>query len=372
MLTPSPSPSPPTLSLTLALIFTSSPFALAPLSPSPPHRQASSKRRTFQPEQRAVAISSISALLTRTSFPWASASRLSTSGTSTAVASFDSKLQENASIGADSPITSDYFRSLQGNQASEQQNHTIQGEPQCNVASEQRPAPHFDLSTSPAIGEADIEAELQRALFGEAAGLPSAEPVVFGSSLSPIAEGADLPIAESTLLEPAPADEFGQDLASMIWKANQAGGGADGSRSSSVSSVVGRIAAANLDDAGETPRCAPCWGAQLNGSAMCIPQFAPGKLHFKNKFCDNCKDSIVVPTSRVCALTTELAARFVNRRSEGFWNHAPASMGGGQYRIINNTAGSIGPRLALFRDQPPPCDWSATRRDRTTDMALLA
>jgi hypothetical protein len=169
-----------------------------------------------------VAISSISALLTRTSFPWASASRLSTSGTSTAVASFDSKLQENASIGADSPITSDYFRSLQGNQASEQQNHTIQGEPQCNVASEQRPAPHFDLSTSPAIGEADIEAELQRALFGEAAGLPSAEPVVFGSSLSPIAEGADLPIAESTLLEPAPAD-----LASMVevWTAYQASSG---------------------------------------------------------------------------------------------------------------------------------------------------
>jgi hypothetical protein len=98
----------------------------------------------------------------------------------------------------------------------------IQGEPQCNVASEQRPAPHFDLSTSVAIGEADIEAELQRALFGEAAGLPSAEPVVFGSSLSPIAEGADLPIAESTLLEPAPAD-----LASMVevWTAYQASSG---------------------------------------------------------------------------------------------------------------------------------------------------
>ena len=32
-------------------------------------------------------------------------------------------------------------------------------------------------------------------------------------------------------------------------------------------------------------------------------------------------------------------------------------MGGGQYRIINNTAGSIGPRLALFRDQPPMFNW---------------
>ena len=94
----------------------------------------------------------------------------------------------------------------------------IQGEPQVNVASAQRPEPHFDPSTSMAIDEAGLEAQLQRALFGEAAGLSLARPVVFGSSLSPpiIAEGADLPIAESTVLEPAPADEFGQDLASMV------------------------------------------------------------------------------------------------------------------------------------------------------------
>jgi len=85
-----------------------------------------------------------------------------------------------------------------------------------------------------------------------------------------------------------------------------------------------------------------------------MPQFVASKLHFKNKFCDSCKDCIMVPRNRVCALTAELAACFVNKRSEGFWNHAPANMGGGQYRIINNTAGSVGPRLALFRDQPPP------------------
>jgi hypothetical protein len=39
-------------------------------------------------------------------------------------------------------------------------------------------------------------------------------------------------------------------------------------------------------------------------------------------------------------------------------------MGGGQYRIINNTAGCIGPQLALFKGEPPPCDWSQ-RQDRT-------
>ena len=124
----------------------------------------------------------------------------------------------------------------------------------------------------------------------------------------------------------------------------------------------------NASSLGETPGCVRCcWGAQLHGGATCIPQFVPGKHNFKNKFCDNCKDSIMVPADRICALTAELAACFINKRSEGFWNHAPASMGGGQYRIINNTQGSLGPRLVLFREQPPPLDWSAAPRDRTYD-----
>jgi hypothetical protein len=40
--------------------------------------------------------------------------------------------------------------------------------------------------------------------------------------------------------------------------------------------------------------------------------------------------------------------------------------GGGQYRIINNTAGSVGPRLALFRDQPPAFNWRAASRSKLT------
>jgi hypothetical protein len=40
-------------------------------------------------------------------------------------------------------------------------------------------------------------------------------------------------------------------------------------------------------------------------------------------------------------------------------------MGGGQYRILNNTAGSIGPRLALFRDEPPPFQWQAISRSNS-------
>lgn len=80
-------------------------------------------------------------------------------------------------------------------------------EQQSNMAPEPRPSPHLDPSTSVAADEADIlEAQLQRALFGEAA------PGLFVDS-----EGANLPIAESTLLEPAPtADELEQDLASIV------------------------------------------------------------------------------------------------------------------------------------------------------------
>ena len=110
---------------------------------------------------------------------------------------------------------------------------------------------------------------------------------------------------------------------------------------------------------------AACWGAQLHDGAGCTPQFVPGKLHFKNKFCDNCRTCIFVPLTQVRALSEEQAACVVNKRSEGFWNHAPVSMGGGQYRILNNTAGCIGPWLALFAEQPPYIEWPATGRSNS-------
>ena len=106
-----------------------------------------------------------------------------------------------------------------------------------------------------------------------------------------------------------------------------------------------------------------CWGAELNGGVRCPPDFVPGKLHFKNNFCDNCRDGIMVPVAHVRALSAEQAACFTNKRSKGFWNHAPANLGGGQYRIINNTAGCIGPWLAVFQSNPPHLAWSAHARE---------
>ena len=106
-----------------------------------------------------------------------------------------------------------------------------------------------------------------------------------------------------------------------------------------------------------------CWGAELNGGVCCPPDFVPGKLHFKNNFCDNCRDGIMVPVAHVRALSAEQAACFTNKFSKGFWNVAPAALGGGQYRIINNTAGCIGPWLAVFQSNPPHLAWSAHARE---------
>ena len=117
---------------------------------------------------------------------------------------------------------------------------------------------------------------------------------------------------------------------------------------------------------------AACWGAELHGGAGCTPYFVPGKLHFKNKFCDNCRNCVMVPLEQLRALSEDQAACVVNKRSEGFWNSAPANMGGGQYRILNNTAGCVGPWLALFREQPPMIQWrDATRFDLILSTCLI-
>ena len=128
------------------------------------------------------------------------------------------------------------------------------------------------------------------------------------------------------------------------------------------------IASARLsrrsDEMQPSMRYSDCWGAKLNGGVGCPTDFVPGKLHFKNNFCDNCRDGIImVPLALVRALSAEQAACFVNKRSKGFWSQAPANLGGGQYRIVNNTVGCIGPWLAVFREQPPHLAWSAHARD---------
>ena len=110
------------------------------------------------------------------------------------------------------------------------------------------------------------------------------------------------------------------------------------------------------------PERGTCWGCLLN-DAQCMPILVPGHLSpAEGQFCERCRDGIRVPLARVRALSAEQAASLVGKCSGGFWNHAPPGMGGGEYRILNNTDGCVGPRLALFREQPPHLHWSATSR----------
>ena len=98
-----------------------------------------------------------------------------------------------------------------------------------------------------------------------------------------------------------------------------------------------------------------CWGAQLKTSSGlgCIDQFWPGRHHFKTKFCAACKLSILIPSVRVRALSTELEAVFANTRATGMWALVPEAMGGGHFRVVNNTASCVLPALVIFKGKPP-------------------
>ena len=68
-----------------------------------------------------------------------------------------------------------------------------------------------------------------------------------------------------------------------------------------------------------------CWGALLNGGAHCMPVCGNGEgACLQSQFCEGCRDGIRVPLARVRALSAEQAACLVGKRSDGFWNHAPA------------------------------------------------
>ena len=218
-----------------------------------------------------------------------------------------------------------------------------------------------------------MHSQLQPTLFGDASEQPApvtGEATILSATIlpEPILVGNDCTPEESTdakFARPRAAEDFDHDLASAadVWKANEAAAWAAGFvADKSLDISQGSSVGTTLVGEEIVPECVICWGAQLNGGASCSPDFVPGKLHFKNKFCDTCKEGILIPLAQVRALSNELASCFANKRSEGFWNNAPKSMGGGQYRILNNTAGSIGPRLALFRDQPPPFQWQAISR----------
>jgi hypothetical protein len=103
-----------------------------------------------------------------------------------------------------------------------------------------------------------------------------------------------------------------------------------------------------------------CWGAAIcnQDGAGCTKGFSIGKGHFKNKFCKVCRETIAVPASRVRALTQVLQQHYAsNSLSAGFWKSAPDELGGGEFRLINNTLACDGPPLVVYRETPPELPW---------------
>ena len=89
--------------------------------------------------------------------------------------------------------------------------------------------------------------------------------------------------------------------------------------------------------AGRGSASLPCWGSLVSGTIeRCTPGFSAGINHFKNKFCPNCRASIVVPVDYIRALTPELCATLsVNSKmGYGFWKDPPPNVPGGRCALL--------------------------------------
>ena len=74
-----------------------------------------------------------------------------------------------------------------------------------------------------------------------------------------------------------------------------------------------------------------CWGPALTGDhTNCVEGFRAGNFHFKNKFCDVCRDVLHLPASRMRTLTPEMRL-FCTGNSKnprpGVWKNAPSALG---------------------------------------------
>jgi len=92
---------------------------------------------------------------------------------------------------------------------------------------------------------------------------------------------------------------------------------------------------------------AVCWGSQIAAdSTKCCLGFVPGKAHFKNKFCSQCREhGIQIPADRLM-----LANKFTMKSNDskpGFWSYAE---GVGSFRLINQTDGCRGPTVILLKE----------------------
>ena len=87
-----------------------------------------------------------------------------------------------------------------------------------------------------------------------------------------------------------------------------------------------------------------CWGAHLKMEASgCDAKSVIGRGHFKNKFCDMCReDGIEIAAERMHVLVS--VASMQNGMTQGLWTRAPQV---GLYRLINQTADCRGDPLLI-------------------------
>ena len=77
---------------------------------------------------------------------------------------------------------------------------------------------------------------------------------------------------------------------------------------------------------------------------------------------------MAVPAARVRALTDEMRVIYAsNSLSAGFWKWAPLELGGGEFRLVNNTITCEGPWLVIFRETPPSIAWAQMPPDWEED-----
>lgn len=138
----------------------------------------------------------------------------------------------------------------------------------------------------------------------------------------------------------------------------------EGAAAKLVSPSVAAFDDANSGSNAAMPPQTCCWGAQLKAlhgvnQPPCDASFAPGKSHLKNKFCQACRNGIVVPASHVRALTPALEQTFANYRSGGLWSRSVIGGSEVEFRVLNHTKACHGGTLALFVSAPPPSlDWA--------------
>ena len=91
-----------------------------------------------------------------------------------------------------------------------------------------------------------------------------------------------------------------------------------------------------------------CWG-QLLGAAG-VHQTAEHSAAFRNHFCALCQSrGVTTPATRV-RVVMDAETRCGNVRTVGVWNYK-SRLGWPPHRVVNQTAGSAGPRLVVLREE---------------------